>query len=537
MLKQNYKLTKGFTLIETLIYVGIFSVVALSLTGILWNTLRVNSNQQAANEVDENLRYIMSVLGEKVRSSTVVDTATSSTLVLKNASYEDITFSVTGDVLYLQEGSGASVALTSNKVKVDSLNFTKIEMAGAKDGVRVDITLSYNSDKAELAFSKNLISSINRVAAITFDSDLLPDTNNLYSIGADNPRWKNGYFSGDLYVTGNETLTGNLAVDTSVFYVDSANDKVGIGTASPGSRFTVQASATNTTPFAILNPSGSARLNVLIDSNNKTRLRLYDETDTLTTLFNSSGSSYFNGGGLGIGTTTPAEALEVNGNIKLSGATATYKITNVATPTASSDVATKGYVDAAGTTYTQYVQYFATSGVVTWTNPNGAASTTISVIVVGGGGGGGGAANNATNGTAGSAGGTSSFGALASATGGSGGAGGPNYAVAADGGAGYHQGSTGIAGQNTYEPGGNASPGGIGFQGCGNGGHGAGGERSPGAGGGSGNVRTYYGVVTGASYKVTIGAGGAGGASSGLSSPPGGTDGAPGCVILYWWDN
>ena len=227
------KSEKGFTLIETLIYVGIFSIVALSLTGILWNTLRVNSNQQAANEVDENLRYIMSVLGEKVRSSTMVDTATSSTLVLKNSSYEDITFSVTGGALYLQEGGALSVALTSNKVTVDSLTFNKIEMAGAKDGVRVDITLSYNSDKPELAFSKNLISSINRVAAITFDSDLLPDTNNLYSIGADNPRWKNGYFSGDLYVTGNETLTGNLAIDTNVFFVDSANNKVGIGTITP----------------------------------------------------------------------------------------------------------------------------------------------------------------------------------------------------------------------------------------------------------------------------------------------------------------
>jgi len=51
-------------------------------------------------------------------------------------------------------------------------------------------------------------------------------------------------------------------------------------------------------------------------------------------------------GNVGIGTITPSEKLEVSGNIKLSGATSTYKITNVATPTASSDVATKEYVDA-----------------------------------------------------------------------------------------------------------------------------------------------------------------------------------------------
>jgi hypothetical protein len=50
-------------------------------------------------------------------------------------------------------------------------------------------------------------------------------------------------------------------------------------------------------------------------------------------------------GSVGIGTTSPGEKLEVSGNIKLSGASPTYTITNVVAPTNSSDVATKGYVD------------------------------------------------------------------------------------------------------------------------------------------------------------------------------------------------
>ena len=46
--------------------------------------------------------------------------------------------------------------------------------------------------------------------------------------------------------------------------------------------------------------------------------------------------------------TSPAEVLEVDGTIKLSGESATYKITNVLDPTAAQDVATKAYVDAQG---------------------------------------------------------------------------------------------------------------------------------------------------------------------------------------------
>jgi len=71
---------------------------------------------------------------------------------------------------------------------------------------------------------------------------------------------------------------------------------------------------------------------------------------------------YYNTGNVGIGTTAPSEKLEVSGNIKLSGASPTYKITNVAAPTASSDVATKEYVDAA------YSPLYITTTRGTWSS-------------------------------------------------------------------------------------------------------------------------------------------------------------------------
>jgi len=90
-----------------------------------------------------------------------------------------------------------------------------------------------------------------------------------------------------------------------------------------------------------------------------------------STFSNATYSALFTGGNVGIGTTGPGEKLEVNGNIKLSGASATYKITNVALPTANTDVATKEYVDAAQGPRGPAVAISAeTAG--TYTHPNAA---------------------------------------------------------------------------------------------------------------------------------------------------------------------
>jgi hypothetical protein len=68
-------------------------------------------------------------------------------------------------------------------------------------------------------------------------------------------------------------------------------------------------------------------------------------------LINSNGAK--NGlivatGSVGFGTTSPTDGfrMEINGNVKLTGNTPSFKISNVASPIAGSDVATKSYVDA-----------------------------------------------------------------------------------------------------------------------------------------------------------------------------------------------
>ena len=50
---------------------------------------------------------------------------------------------------------------------------------------------------------------------------------------------------------------------------------------------------------------------------------------------------------MGIGTVSPTEKLQVEGNILLGGTGATYRLRNVADPLVDTDVSTKGYTDTA----------------------------------------------------------------------------------------------------------------------------------------------------------------------------------------------
>ena len=194
---------------EILIYVAIFGTVAASLVGIVWNVTKIHSYQLASNEVDGNLRYAMNLLNDKVRGASSVESASDSTLVLKMPDNTTTTFNVaTSGVLYIQEGNTDPVAVISDRVVVSNLTFEKIDMAGAKGGARIKLTLSYvPKEGGETSLQRTLLSAVTRSAtAITFSEDIVPGQDNSYSVGSASYGWKNGYFSGDLTVDG--TISG-----------------------------------------------------------------------------------------------------------------------------------------------------------------------------------------------------------------------------------------------------------------------------------------------------------------------------------------
>lgn len=114
-----------------------------------------------------------------------------------------------------------------------------------------------------------------------------------------------------LYITGGNGSDFDFAV-ANKFYVNS-NGNVGIGTTSPDAvlavhgQFKIKTTNNDGNESRLyFNPGGAA---------DPAQLYLYNEAQTNTIYITANGSSYFNGGNVGIGTTSPAAKLHVVGGI------------------------------------------------------------------------------------------------------------------------------------------------------------------------------------------------------------------------------
>jgi hypothetical protein len=99
-----------------------------------------------------------------------------------------------------------------------------------------------------------------------------------------------------------------------MFFVDGATDRIGIGIAAPSTTVEIKGAAADETAIQLKDSQSSDVILKLYHANGNDDgiIDLY-ANNSVTSRINANGSSYFNGGSLGIGTATPGTALQVEG--------------------------------------------------------------------------------------------------------------------------------------------------------------------------------------------------------------------------------
>lgn len=324
---------RAFTLVELLIYMGIFTIAATTITGILITTVRVQNQEIASTEVTQQLNFVLNTVQRLVAQSSEVEKtyeganpaascATFCTLKLRipgsSGALDPTLISSDASGVYLKQGAGAQTNLTNSQVVVNNLKFTIFSTSGGHATVQVNASFSYNSNNPQLAVTKTLQSAVGRVSAATFDSNLLPDTNNTRSIGQTGPdlRWQTVNISallnlgvsatdigtpapiaGSIYYnsTSNKTRAFNgtawndispWSTGTGTLYVTSTN--VGIGNNAPASALDITGSLYS----RLVSLTWGATLNVDWSQGNTQKVTLGGATTTLTFANGQAGGKY-----------------------------------------------------------------------------------------------------------------------------------------------------------------------------------------------------------------------------------------------------
>ncbi|MBN2197805.1 tail fiber domain-containing protein, partial [Candidatus Wolfebacteria bacterium] len=259
----------GFTLMEIIIYIVIFTIIGGFSTAILLNIVQVQQRESASSELAGQMNFILQTIQRLVRSASNIEIeAGANTSILKlrmaDSAKDPTCIFLTDGIIKISEGpdesfvncSANAVDLTDDKIIVENLNFKKFTSYPGHDSVSVDIQLTYNNEKLDSVIERTLQTSISRISAATFDANILPG-DSTYDIGQVGSPWQkifmsNGSAIRPSYTFASSTMLGIYSPSYNVlgFTVDGVermriNEKgnIGIKTTNPGYTLTVNGAA------------------------------------------------------------------------------------------------------------------------------------------------------------------------------------------------------------------------------------------------------------------------------------------------------
>ncbi|MES2930458.1 MAG: prepilin-type N-terminal cleavage/methylation domain-containing protein [Patescibacteria group bacterium] len=161
MMPSLLQKNKGFTLIEILVAIGVLTLILGATISLIMMLVQSRSRSQIVGEVDGQGTNIMQTLAQTIRNASSIAapatgaSASAVSLVMSDSAKSPTSFSLSGGIISMTEGSTAAVPLSSSQVTVSNLSFLNLSRPSTPGVIRIQFTVSYST--GAYAYSKNFI--------------------------------------------------------------------------------------------------------------------------------------------------------------------------------------------------------------------------------------------------------------------------------------------------------------------------------------------------------------------------------------------
>lgn len=145
---------KGFTLVETLVVIFVFSIIALVVSAVLIRALDIERRSFASQAIQENILAVVELMAKEIRVSIISDQdnncsgSASSTLTISHPQEGAIVYRLNALGVIERVVGGTIYFLSSNEVTFNSLGFCILGTTSPADDqtARITILLSVQSN-------------------------------------------------------------------------------------------------------------------------------------------------------------------------------------------------------------------------------------------------------------------------------------------------------------------------------------------------------------------------------------------------------
>jgi type II secretory pathway pseudopilin PulG len=175
MIKNIFKKIKnknfGFTLVETLIYIAIMSIVLVSFITFILSISNSRNKAFVVQEVQANARIAMNIISQKIKTANDVNIGDSVfgadpgvlSLAMQDANKNPTIINLSQDngILQIKEGTNDPIQVTSSDVQITNLVFSDFTNGTSKENIKIEISVDYkNQEDAAYAYSQSLITAV-----------------------------------------------------------------------------------------------------------------------------------------------------------------------------------------------------------------------------------------------------------------------------------------------------------------------------------------------------------------------------------------